>query len=395
MRVKILINISSLKYPLTGIGYYTFNIVRELLSRDIDLVAVKDGSYLNSAELNEFIRGFQNNLSESNHDKITKNLRNFLVKTLRSIPGIYNFKRFILSLKLRHTLNILSNDGYVYFEPNFIPFDYQGKTITTIHDLSFIAYPEFHPANRVKYLKKSILKSIYNSDYIVVDSNYIMSELISFSPLVAEKSSTLYLGVDHSFKPISKDIGETILETLGLESGKFILSVCTLEPRKNLTRLIEAYKLLPHEIRNQYPLVLSGEGGWKNKVMVESAKPLMEMGQLKFTGYLSDNDIKNLYSSAFIFAYPSLYEGFGLPVIEAMSSGVPVLTSSRGATLEVASDAAFLVDPESIQSIKNGLITLITDQSMRDKMIENGKNRADIFTWAHTVDRLIAIVESV
>jgi alpha-1,3-rhamnosyl/mannosyltransferase len=184
-----------------------------------------------------------------------------------------------------------------------------------------------------------------------------------------------------------------LLDRLKLHNKSYILSVCTLEPRKNLTRLIEAYKSLPALTREQSPLVLVGDSGWKNEAMLDSARALVASGQIKFTGYVSDRELKQLYASAMVFAYPSLYEGFGLPVVEAMASGAPVLTSNSGATKEVAGDGALLVEPTSIEAITSGLLKLIENPLLREQLVEKGRMRVAQFTWTNTVDDLLQTIE--
>ncbi|MGR5220935.1 glycosyltransferase family 4 protein [Vibrio parahaemolyticus] len=391
MQTKVLINLSPIKRPLTGIGYYTLNIVKELLKRSVEVVSIHDGRYLNSEQTAKFIQDFE--LAGLVKTRSGSGIKRKLVSVARGIPGSYQLKKLLLTIKLRPKLKMLAESNYVYFEPSFIPFEYAGKTVTTIHDLSFVTHPEFHPRSRVEYLQSSLSTTIAKSNHIVVDSNFILDELNQHYAESISKSSTLHLGVDEGFGSQHSEDSSSLLDRLNLFNKSYILSVCTLEPRKNLTRLIEAYKSLPANIREQSPLVLVGDSGWKNEAMVDSARSLVASGQIKFTGYVSDRELKQLYASAMVFAYPSLYEGFGLPVVEAMASGAPVLTSNCGATKEVAGDGALLVEPTSIEAITSGLLKLIENPLLREQFVEKGNMRVAQFTWKNTVDDLLQTIE--
>lgn len=391
MQTKVLINLSPIKRPLTGIGYYTLNIVKELLKRPVELMSIHEGRYLNLEQTAKFIQDFE--LAGLVKTKSGSGLKRKLVDIAGGIPGSYQLKKRLLTIKLQPKLNMLAESNYVYFEPSFIPFEYAGKIVTTIHDLSFVTHPDFHPRSRVEYLQSSLSTTIAKSDHLVVDSDFILDELNQHYAESIGKTSTLYLGVDEGFGPQHTEDALSLLDRLNLHSKSYILSVCTLEPRKNLTRLIEAYKLLPALIREQSPLVLVGDSGWKNEAMLYTARSLVASGQIKFTGYVSDRELKQLYASARVFAYPSLYEGFGLPVVEAMASGAPVLTSNCGATKEVAGDGALLVEPISIESITLGLLKLIENPLLREQLVEKGKTRVAQFTWKNTVDDLLRTIE--
>lgn len=393
MQTKLLINTTPIRKPLTGIGYYTLNILRELLKRDVDVVGLQNGKAISKEQLRDISDRF---LCETeNTQSNQKSIKRSLVELIRNIPGSYQFKNILLSYRAKRSLSRFAEQNYVYFEPSFIPFDYKGKTITTVHDLSFISYPEFHPETRVAYLKSKIGSSINKSDHIIVDSDYILKEMRNYFPLSEDKSSTVYLGVDENFYQYSESECAAINERLGLKYKQFILSVATLEPRKNLKRLVAAYKHMPSDIRDKYPLVLVGDQGWKNTELLTEAKELIESKQLIFTGYVSDSDLKRLYASAMVFAYPSLYEGFGLPVVEAMASGAPVITSSRGATAEVSGDSAVLVDPEDELAISQSMINLVHKPEQRARISGLSIEYVQRYQWGKTVEQILEIAESI
>ncbi|GHZ26272.1 glycosyl transferases group 1 family protein [Vibrio cholerae] len=393
MQTKLLINITPIRKPLTGIGYYTLNILRELLIKDIDVIGLQNGRSVNKQQLHALIDSF---LLETKHQQPQeKSIKRSVVELIRSIPGSYQVKNILLSFRAKRSLARFAAQNYVYFEPSFIPFDYNGRTITTVHDLSFISYPQFHPETRVAYLTSKIGCSIDKSDHVIVDSDYILQEMHQYYPSSLNKSSTVYLGVVQFFRPYSASECSGVNTRLGLKHQQFILSVATLEPRKNLKRLVLAYKSLPAEIRAEHPLVLVGDQGWKNMELMAEAKELIDSKQLIFTGYLSDSDLKYLYSSAMIFAYPSLYEGFGLPIIEAMASGAPVITSNRGATSEISGGKAILVNPEDVNDIAQAIIQLINQPDKRELLTSVGLEFVQRYQWSRTVERILEIADSI
>ena len=305
--MKIIINLNAIKRPLTGIGYYTKNILQELIDTGHDVVGIRYAKLLRGKEISNFLADIDKNKGEN-----AEGIKKCFVETLRNVPGIYFFKHMILSFILNKQLKSLSKSGYIYFEPSFVPIKYAGKTITTIHDLSFISHPDFHPEERVRYLKKMLVRTLQISDHILVDSYFIKDELCRLYPSYASKVSTLYLGADNSFSHIKLDSDVEYLKSVQLLENQYVLCVGTLEPRKNLVRLIDGYSKLSSEIRDRYPLVLVGSVGWKNNELDIKLKNLQAKGQVRVSGYVSDTQLKCLYRSAAVFVYPSLYEGFVL-----------------------------------------------------------------------------------
>jgi len=176
-----------------------------------------------------------------------------------------------------------------------------------------------------------------------------------------------------------------------LKHRGFVLSVCTLQPRKNLQRLVEAFAQLPAEMRSAFPLVLIGADGWKNSALMRVIEPLARDGQAVVPGYVPRDKLLKLYASAALFAYPSLFEGFGLPVAEAMASGVAVLTSNLTSLPEVSAGAAWEVDPYSIDDIAAGMERLLGDPALRDELVAKGLRRAADLTWDATVAQTCAV----
>ncbi|WP_413700391.1 glycosyltransferase family 4 protein [Psychromonas sp. KJ10-10] len=391
MQIKLLINLNILRPALTGIGYYTKNIIKECLKRNIELVGIKNGKLLDQQEIKELITSLEDISGVSPGSSLSFKQRS--VELLRSFPGIYAIKYYLISVRAKKILNSLAEQGFIYFEPSFVPMQYKGKIITTIHDLSFITHPEFHPVERVNFLTKMVKQSVAVSNHIVVDSNFIRSELMENYSIKESQLSTVYLGVEDKFRVYDQQEVAPILNKLNLKQNRFILSVATLEPRKNLAKLVESYRELSDELKVKYPLVLVGSSGWKNSALFDSIQDLIENGNIIVTGYLSDIELNHIYSSAALFVYPSIYEGFGLPIIEAMASGTAVITSNCGATAEVAGDFAFLVDPTNKKAISEGIESILSDPNLRLSLEEKAISRASSFTWGKCVDDLLSIAQ--
>lgn len=382
---KILINLNAIKKPLTGIAYYTINIVKELLAREGNSLSIKViiGTEVYSSE---YARKYLSDVFNNDGGKGNRIIKNF-IPYLQKVPYIYDFKYYIYNERLKNKLNLLASEDFVYFEPSFVPFSYRGEVLTTIHDLSFLSNPEFHPKNRVKYLTKKIPYTLANSDHIFVDSYFIQNEIKKYYPDTSCNISVLYLGVDADF--FNNSCSKVNLNHLGIKNGDFLLSVATLEPRKNFSRLIDAFLALPEEIRNQHQLVLVGSSGWKNSEIYLKAKQYIDNGQIVITGYISDDELKLLYRNCKLFIYPSVYEGFGLPIIEAMAAGCIVATSNLGATAEVAGSSAIFFDPYDINSIKNSILDFINSNEKKIHLTDSSIIHATKFSWERTVDELL------
>ncbi|APQ12465.1 hypothetical protein BJP27_13500 [Pseudomonas oryzihabitans] len=272
---------------------------------------------------------------------------------------------------------------------------YEGAKIVTIHDLSHERFPEHQRIETTLRLKQRIGKSLKEAWHIIADSRFTKKELIELYDIDPEKISVILLGVSNAFAPLSGEVIDMTLRKFGLHYNNYILSVCTLQPRKNLLRLVNAFSRLPLSVRRSMPLVLTGIPGWKNVELFDVIGPMIDRKEVYLLGYIPQEILVQLYAGAAIFAYPSLYEGFGLPVLEAMASGTPVLTSNSSSIPEVAAGAAIEVDPYSADDILQGLDRLITDTELRSSLVERGVERAKCLTWKRTAQETLAIYNKV
>ncbi|MGQ9426876.1 glycosyltransferase family 4 protein [Gilvimarinus sp. F26214L] len=347
--MKLLIRLDSLIHPRTGIGYYTEHLLRELY-RSHPKVEIGGAWYHGRALRGDAIHTLleegevREEASVPSGPIFGTGIVARLKPFLRSVPGVYRGRQAYLEWQASRKSRLPPAD--LYHEPNYIPLPYKGPNVLTVHDMSHVRFPQYHPQERVAFLDRCLPEAVKKASHIITVSEFARQELCEIHPEAEGKTTAVHNGVDDDFRP--RDSAETAptLEQWGLVHGSYILSVATLEPRKNLPALVRAYRALPTSLRRDVPLVLAGGKGWKNRELEQLVSGLDE-ARVILTGRVSKTDLVRLVSGAKLFAYPSFYEGFGLPVAEARASGVPVLTSDRGATKEIAGSDTFLVNPES------------------------------------------------
>lgn len=266
---------------------------------------------------------------------------------------------------------------------NTLPAGIRAATAVTVHDLAFLHYPEQITVKRYHYLKRMIRYSVGRADIVLVPSEATRADVADAFRFDSDRIVVTPLGVDSRFKPAPERAVKAVRELYTLQQP-YILTVGTIEPRKNLPTLVRAFAALCNEF--PHDLVLAGPEGW---LMDEIERTIAESGigaRVRRIGFVDDGALVALYSGADAVAIPSLYEGFGLPVLEAMASGAPVLTSNVSSLPEVAGNAALLVDPANLDSITDGLRQLLTSDSLRAQLRAAGLTQAAAFTWERTAD---------
>ena len=258
--------------------------------------------------------------------------------------------------------------------------------VLTIHDLIWKRAGETMRFTTRMAENVFVPSAIRSADIVVADSQSTANDIAAEFPEVSGRVRVVHLGATKF--PAPGDC-ET-LRKFGI-AGRYLLFVGTLEPRKNLKRLLEAYASLNSEARARCNLVIAGGKGWGNEDLSLLIQSLDLAESVKLTGYVSDYELATLYSHALFLAIPSLYEGFGLPLVEAMTFGVPVLTSRMSSLPEVAGDAGILVDPESVTSIADGLLKFISDDELRNKLASKAVNNASRFSWESAANELMRI----
>jgi alpha-1,3-rhamnosyl/mannosyltransferase len=253
--------------------------------------------------------------------------------------------------------------------------------VATVHDLSIYRFPETHPSARRRYFELAFERSLRRADALITDSEAVRQELIADFSVPPERVTAIHLGVDATFHPRTANELRPTLSRHGLQPDGYLLSVATIEPRKKLDRLIAAYGELPETLRRRYPLVLTGAPGWLDGPIRAAIERGRSAGWLRFLGYVPEAELPLVYAGARALAMISVYEGFGLPVLEAMASGVPVLTSNLSCLPEVAGGAALLVDPDDVGAVSRMVERVLTDDVWRGQARATGQRRAALLTW--------------
>jgi glycosyltransferase involved in cell wall biosynthesis len=274
----------------------------------------------------------------------------------------------------------------VFYSPDFVlPPTSARKKVLTVHDLSFRRVPETAVPNLKWYLEGAVPRAVNRADLILADSETTRNDLIELFHAPPDRVQTLYSGVESFFCRVTDPARlEAIKSRYGL-NRPFILNVGTLEPRKNLVRLIEAFSRLR---TRDLDLVVAGGRGWMFQDILEAPAQFGVADRVRFTGFVPDPDLSALYSLATLFVYPSLYEGFGLPVLEALACGAPVITSNTSSMPEVAGDAAALVDPRNMEELCAQMDRLVSDEGLRRQMTARGFKQAARFSWRASAEQL-------
>ncbi len=284
----------------------------------------------------------------------------------------------------------------VVFGPNFILPPARAATALVIHDLSHLRYPEMHPPKRVAFMARQLRPAIARSCAVIVDSRFTEQEVLSHFPEAAGKLHVVYPGIHPRLAVSPRAEVETALNALLTGDGRpYFLFLATLEPRKNLAALLPAYAALPEPIRQRHPLVLVGQMGWQQSALAPLLAPMIERGEVRMLGYLRDELLPAVYRRALALVYPSLYEGFGLPPVEAMTAGCPVLVSNVTAMPEVCGDAALYCDPLDVGSITAGMRRLAEDDALRARLAAAGPARAALYTWEAAATQVLGVMREV
>ncbi len=297
-------------------------------------------------------------------------------------------------------LDALIGRADVVHSPDFLgPPLLRGRSIITIHDLSFMVVPEYSDPGNREYLRAALPRSIQRAHRVVAVSEATRQDVIRLFGVKPQKVVTIPNGVDTDFRPLTNrelnQLAPRLRQQLLLPSH-FILNVGTLEPRKNLLRLLGAYaRMRARGTQRGHDLVLAGRKGWMYEDIFRKVEELGLKDNVHFLDYVPDEDLNTLYNLATLFVYPSLYEGFGLPVLEAMACATPVITSKGGALGEVAGNAALLIDPQSEESIAAALETVLEREEVRAFLQEAGPNRAANFPWTATARQMLGVYEGV
>lgn len=266
-------------------------------------------------------------------------------------------------------------------------------TLLTIHDLVSVFYPKTMAPVNYWTLRAFLRASLWRAEHITADSKSTAHDLHSALAVPRAKVSVVYPGVAPQFHLHDpSEVHQRVSSQFGLTTP-YLLSVSTFEPRKNLKTILLAFAALPETLRRRWPLVMAGGQGWKSADIHATAAPLVREGSVRILGYLADGDLPWLYAGASLLLFPSIYEGFGLPVVEAMASGVPVAASDIPVLREIAADSADFVPPRDVARWSETIRGLMEDASRRAALREAGLRRAAQFSFDVSARRLLELQE--
>jgi glycosyltransferase involved in cell wall biosynthesis len=295
-------------------------------------------------------------------------------------------------LRLPLPVQLITGQLDLFHSPDFVlpPVSGNIPTLLTVHDLSFVHSPQTFPARLVSYLNRVVPWSVNRATHILADSLATKQDLIDVWQVPADKITVLYCGVNAMFQPVTEDeVLTAVRHRYNLGKTPYVLCVGTIQPRKNYQMLIRAFRpvaaALPHN------LIFAGGKGWLYKEMMAEVEKQELNGRVHFIGFVDDADLPALYSASELVAMPSLYEGFGLPLLEAMACGVPVLSSNASSLPEVVGETAVTLSPHNQQAWSQTLHDLLSDPDARQQMVTAGFQQVRQFTWQKSARQLLAV----
>ncbi|WP_444941385.1 FkbM family methyltransferase [Microbulbifer sp. ZKSA004] len=390
--MKVILDVESVQGNLTGIGRYSYELAVRL-PREVSA----DVRYWNGSSFQENISSQEDGHKQSFGKSVVLRLSYFKRKLVNLLPTRL---KDLIKNTLRPTRISVPTGGamvdsdYIFHGPNFFLPDHLGKKVVTIHDLSIFRFPEYHPEERVKFMSSEVPKAIDKADAIIAISEFTKQELLHYFPIAEGKVHVVPNGANKPVKIEYTKRDSEVLEGLLLSKGNFFLCVSTIEPRKNLSLLLHAYLKLANDIRKENPLVLVGGDGWKSEQLMEQIQ-LAREENVHYLGYVDQHTLEALYKSAKAFVFPSLYEGFGLPAIEAMGYGLPVVCASNTAVSEVCAGDALEFSGCSAEDLTAILERLATESALRQRLSEASKQRANEYSWERCSRETVAVYKSV
>jgi len=368
---KIAIDVRSILSKKTGKEWYTFSLLEHLVEID------KENKYY----------------LYSRHDFDMSQYPSNCVKRIIKVP-MWLWHIEVLIDMYKNEIDIyLATASYIIASLMFTP---KIKVILTVHDLVAFIFPEKHDIKARIIEKLTTSLALSNSKKIICPSINTKLDLERLFPRMKKKTIFIPEAARETFRVLPKeDSNREIIMSKYSIPKQYILNIGTLAPRKNLIKLLKAYALLPIEMRSVYSLVFVGGKGWYYQEIFNTVKQLNLENNVFFAGYVDDFDIPYILEKAEAFIYPSKYEGFGLPLLEAMACGVPVISSNTPALLEVAEGVSEIVDRKNVEDIARGIKKVLEDEEYRNKLIKRGFKRVQEYSWDKVAKQTLEIINSI
>lgn len=387
--MKIAFDYSSILTERTGVGQYTVKLLEALLKMD------RENSYVPYV-----LYSLTNYLL---HPGLRKKIQPPPGACLEfvSVPVPFQVLRYLQIPGFRGMINEYMLGGLaadiIHSNTFCVPRirDKKKRVVVTVYDTSVVTNPECHKKLNIVHCTSGIKEAVQYADRIIAISEHTKRDIIKYFNAPEELITVTHLAAGPEYREVKDAAAIRQAKNKYSLPENYILFVGSLEPRKNIKGLLKAYSIIPAGMRKAFPLVIAGAKGWLNSDIPPLLASLGIKESVRFTGYIDSADISALYSGAVLFVYPSLYEGFGLPILEAMSCGTPVVTSNTSSMPEVAGDAALLVDPLNAEELAFGMETVLEKESLRVEMKKKGLARAASFSWDRCAKETVEVYRKV
>ncbi|MFN4260427.1 MAG: glycosyltransferase family 4 protein [Gemmataceae bacterium] len=390
--MRLIVNQLSTLRRKTGIGYYTHELLRHFrqLYPEWHITAYPEGWH---RRLREYVNApaARPPASASTHDaSVPAPMRSLLRQKVkgRLRRGIQEITAALFRRACRRKRCEL------YLEPNFIPLAYDIPVVVSLHDLSALLYPQWHPPERIDYYERHFAQVLKNGRHFLTLTHYVRRELIEQLQVAPERVTAIYLGTRADMNRLDRGYVAHTLKRLGLPND-YLLYLGTIEPRKNIHMLLQAYVSLPVALRERCPLVLVGEWGWNAEEVAVFLHDEARHHHVIYLGYVEENLLPVLYNGARALVYPSHYEGFGLPPLEMLACGGAVLCSDAGALVEVFGRHAHIIPTADRDGWRQAMFNAISDEDWITGLRRDGASYARSFTWERCARQTARVLESV
>lgn len=363
--MNVILATESIRHPLTGVGRYT----QQLAAHLAELPQIQSLQFLHGTRL-------CNRLPTVGHPPTVVPWLRDRLSRVHPLVDLYRQLNNLAKARALRRQSAALFHGCNFYLPRF-----DGPCVVTFHDMSVYRWAHCHRADRVRYMRKELALSARRATLILTVSEFSRREIAAQFDWPLSRIRAIPLAGSNAFRVHTAEELQAPLQALGLQHDGYSLFMGTIEPRKNLDTLLRAYAELPVPLRTRWPLVVAGDPGWHSADVHARMRQAERAGWLRYLGYVEEPRLPALLAGARLFVFPSLYEGFGLPVLEAMASGTPVLCSDAAALPEVAGDAAALFAPSDVTALATLLAAGLEDASWRATLAAAGRRRAAQFSW--------------